>query len=116
MDKRSQAFLPKLEAVLLRLGKAAPQNVTQEVWHYLDKCEDSAVLHGSGLTSRTWLPELRLHPFGPPSVAMPTAAEDKAITAAAKTDHDAQPLAPNRRRASDTTRGRGGASREGGRG
>jgi uncharacterized protein (DUF4415 family) len=29
-----------------------------------------------------------------PSVAMPTAAEDKAITAAAKTDPDAQPLTP----------------------
>ena len=29
-----------------------------------------------------------------PMVAMPTAAEDKAITAAAKTDPDAQPLTP----------------------
>jgi uncharacterized protein (DUF4415 family) len=29
-----------------------------------------------------------------PSVVMPTAAEDKAITAAAKTDPDAQPLTP----------------------
>ena len=29
-----------------------------------------------------------------PSVAMPTSREDKAITAAAKTDPDAQPLTP----------------------
>ena len=29
-----------------------------------------------------------------PSVVMPTAAEDKAITAAAKSDPDAQPLTP----------------------
>jgi len=40
-----------------------------------------------------------VHPFGPPSVAMPTAAQDKAITAAARTDPDAQPLAPKQLKA-----------------
>jgi uncharacterized phage-associated protein len=80
MDKRNQALPPKLEAVLIRLGRATPLNVTQavklpylvdvvaahalghritegthqawgygvvtrEVWHYLDKCEASSVLH-----------------------------------------------------------------------
>ena len=34
-----------------------------------------------------------------PSVAMPTTAEDKAITAAAKTDPDAQPLTPKQLKA-----------------
>jgi hypothetical protein len=35
----------------------------------------------------------------PPSVAMPTAAEDRAITAAAKADPDAQPLTPKQLKA-----------------
>ena len=34
-----------------------------------------------------------------PAVVMPTAAEDKAITAAAKNDPDAQPLTPKQLRA-----------------
>ena len=34
-----------------------------------------------------------------PSVAMPTTEEDKAITAAAKTDPDAQPLTPKQLKA-----------------
>lgn len=34
-----------------------------------------------------------------PAVRMPTAAEDKAITAAAKTDPDAQPLTPKQLKA-----------------
>src|SRR3954468_404513 len=34
-----------------------------------------------------------------PSVVMPTMAEDKAITAAAKTDPDAQPLTPKQLKA-----------------
>jgi uncharacterized protein (DUF4415 family) len=34
-----------------------------------------------------------------PSVAMPTPAEDKAITAAAKSDPDAQPLTPKQLKA-----------------
>jgi len=40
-----------------------------------------------------------------PAVVMPTAAEDKAITAAAKNDPDAQPLTPKQLRAMVPIRG-----------
>jgi uncharacterized phage-associated protein len=92
MAKSNQKLPPKLEAVVVRLGKAASLNVTQavklpylvdvaamralghritegthqawdhgvvtkEVWHFLDKCEDSPLFH---LEAVRWSEEKRV--------------------------------------------------------
>jgi len=92
MGKNKQTLSPKLEAVLFRLGKAKPLNMTQavklpylvdvvathvlgrritegthqawdhgvvtsEMWHYLDKCDDSSVFH---LETVPWSEEKRV--------------------------------------------------------